>query len=417
MNQSKCNWDQDVDDLNDQMSKNNIKEHVKSEQDDDVKSYKTFEEMNLKRNLLKGIYAYGFQHPSLIQQKGIMELISSRDIIAQSQSGTGKTATFGIGCIQSVDESLKTLQAIIICPTRELAAQIKTVIFELGRFLIKLNIIQCVGGDNVRDNIDEIKSKKPQIIVGTPGRIFDLINRHSIITKHIKTFCLDEADEMLSQGFKSQIHDIFKYMPEDVQACVFSATLSPEIINISKQFLRNPRHILLKKDELTLEGISQFYVEIEKESQKLDVLMELYQELNIAQAIIYVNSKKKCDWLQEVMQNHHFTISSINGQMQQSQRTKVLNEFRSGKTRILITTDLLCRGIDVQQVSIVINFDIPYRHENYIHRIGRSGRFGRKGAAINLIISSQLKDIKYIENYYHTHIHPLPENFNSIIQA
>merc|ERR1739844_450336 len=330
----------------------------------------SFDDMNLKEDLLRGIYAYGFEKPSAIQQRAIVPCCNDRDVIAQAQSGTGKTATFAISVLQNLNTSLKETQSLILAPTRELATQISKVVHALGDYM-NVGLHSCIGGTSVRVDQVELQEKVKHVIVGTPGRVFDLISKKALDTSHIKNFILDEADEMLSRGFKDQIYDVFQYLPSEVQVCLFSATMPVEILNMTKRFMRNPVRILVKKEQLTLEGIRQFYVAVEKEDWKLDTLCDLYETLTITQAIIYCNTRRKVDWLRDQMQERDFTVSCMHGDMDQNQRDIIMREFRSGSSRVLITTDLLARGIDVQQVSLVINFDLPTNRENYIHRIGR----------------------------------------------
>merc|ERR1712149_92943 len=229
------------------------------------------------------------------------------------------------------------------------------------------------------------------------------------------TFVLDEADEMLSRGFKDQIYDIFKTLPPNVQVCLFSATMAPEILELTTKFMRDAVRILVKKDELTLEGIRQFYVAIEKEEWKLDTLCDLYETLTITQAIIYANTRRKVDWLTEKMRERDFTVSAMHGDMDMKEREIIMKEFRSGSSRVLITTDLLARGIDVQQVSLVINYDLPTNLENYIHRIGRSGRFGRKGVSINFLTQDDVRTLRAIEQFYNTQVDEMPMDVADLI--
>jgi len=233
--------------------------------------------------------------------------------------------------------------------------------------------------------------------------------------KSMKLFVLDEADEMLSRGFKDQIYDIFQFLPERVQVCLFSATMPAEILDISEKFMRDPIKILVQKDELTLEGIKQFYIHVEKEDWKFDTLCDLYETLTITQAIIYCNFKRKVDTLTDKMAQRDFTVSSMHGDMDGTQRDNIMKEFRSGSSRVLITTDLLARGIDVQQVSLVINYDLPKNRESYIHRIGRSGRFGRKGVAINFVTDDDIRAMRELEAFYNTQIEEMPMNVADLI--
>jgi len=373
----------------------------------------SFDNMNLRDELLRGIYAYGFEKPSAIQQRGIMPILAGHDTIAQAQSGTGKTATFSISVLQQIDIKNKRIQALILAPTRELAQQIQKVVRALGDFL-QITSHACVGGTLVRDDI-RILGQGVQVVVGTPGRVFDMIQRQVLDLATVAMFVLDEADEMLSRGFKDQIYDVFQHLPQKVQVCLFSATMPEEILDISTRFMRDPIRILVKRDELTLEGIKQFYVAVEKEEWKLETLCDLYETLTITQAIIYCNTRRKVDWLTDKMGQRDFTVSSMHGDMTGQERELVMKEFRSGSTRVLITTDLLARGIDVQQVSLVINFDMPGNRENYIHRIGRSGRFGRKGVSINFVTNDDTRAMREIETFYNTHIDEMPVNVADLI--
>eukprot|EP00042_Codosiga_hollandica_P037580 m.298062 g.298062 ORF g.298062 m.298062 type:complete len:397 (+) comp55173_c0_seq1:48-1238(+) len=368
----------------------------------------SFDDLNLKDELLRGIYAYGFEKPSAIQQRAILPCVKGHDVIAQAQSGTGKTATFTISVLQSIDIAKPTVQALILAPTRELAQQIQKVVLALGDYM-KIDCMACIGGTAVREDIQRL-SQSVQVVVGTPGRVFDMISNRHLAVADIKMFVLDEADEMLSRGFKDQIYDIFRLLPSTTQVVLLSATMPAEVLDVTKKFMRNPIRILVKKEELTLEGIRQFYVAVEKEDWKLDTLCDLYETLTITQAVIFCNTRRKVDWLTEKMHERDFTVSSLHGDMDQAGRDTIMKEFRSGSSRVLITTDLLARGIDVQQVSLVINYDIPTNRENYIHRIGRGGRFGRKGVAINFVTSEDSRALKDIEQFYNTQVDELPKD-------
>jgi translation initiation factor 4A len=373
----------------------------------------SFDDMGLTDDLLRGIYAYGFEKPSAIQQRAIMPILAGNDTIAQAQSGTGKTATFSISILQQIELKLNRTQALILAPTRELATQIRKVLAALGDFL-NVTSHACVGGTLVRDDI-RLLQQGIQVVVGTPGRVYDMINRQALNLKSMKLFVLDEADEMLSRGFKDQIYDIFQFLPEKVQVCLFSATMPREILDISEKFMRDPIKILVQKDELTLEGIKQFYIHVEKEDWKFDTLCDLYETLTITQAIIYCNFKRKVDMLTDKMAQRDFTVSSMHGDMTGGERDVIMKEFRSGSSRVLITTDLLARGIDVQQVSLVINYDLPKNRESYIHRIGRSGRFGRKGVAINFVTDDDIRAMRELEAFYNTQIEEMPMNVADLI--
>ncbi|XP_068684676.1 eukaryotic initiation factor 4A-I-like [Montipora capricornis] len=373
----------------------------------------SFDNMNLKESLLRGIYAYGFEKPSAIQQRAIVPCCKGYDVIAQAQSGTGKTATFSIAILEKIDVSLFACQALVLAPTRELAQQIQKVVMALGDYM-EAKCHACIGGTDVKENMLALE-KGLHTVVGTPGRVYDMISRRSLDPRNIKMFVLDEADEMLSRGFKDQIYDIFRKLPTSVQVILLSATMPADVLEVTKRFMREPVQILVKKEELTLEGIKQFFILVEKEDWKLDTLCDLYETLTITQAVIFLNTRRKVDWLTTKMQERDFTVSSMHGDMDQRERDVIMKEFRSGSSRVLITTDLLARGIDVQQVSLVINYDLPGNRENYIHRIGRGGRFGRKGVAINFVTNEDARSLKDIEQFYHTTIDEMPMNVADLI--
>jgi translation initiation factor 4A len=380
---------------------------------DDYKPVDSFDDLDLNENLLRGIYSYGFEKPSAIQQRGIKPILDGRDTIGQAQSGTGKTAAFVVGALQKIDLNDRMCQALILAPTRELAQQIHKVALALGDYQ-KIKCHSCIGGTSVRDDIDKLKEGQ-HVVVGTPGRVFDMLSKRHFRLESLQLFVMDESDEMLSRGFKDQIYDIFKCLPPNVQVCLFSATMPPEILDLTGKFMRDAVRILVKKDELTLEGIRQFYIAIEKEEWKIDTLCDLYETLTITQAIIYCNTRRKVDYLKDQMEKRDFTISTMHAELDQKERDLIMREFRSGSSRVLISTDLLARGIDVQQVSLVINYDLPSNLENYLHRIGRSGRFGRKGVAINMVTNSDVRAMKDIEKYYHTQIEEMPMDIADMI--
>lgn len=369
--------------------------------------------MGLREELLRGIYGYGFEKPSAIQQRAIVPVIKDRDVIAQAQSGTGKTATFAISILQRLDVSLRECQALILAPTRELAQQIQKVVVALSDYM-NIECHACIGGTNVRDDMRKLESGV-HVVVGTPGRVYDMINRRALRTQHLKMFVLDEADEMLSRGFTDQIYEVFQLLPSGVQVVLLSATMPADVLEVTKRFMRDPVRILVKRDELTLEGIKQFYILVEKEDWKFETLCDLYETLTITQAVIFCNTRRKVDFLTDKMKARNFTVSSMHGDMDQQQRDVIMREFRSGATRVLIATDLLARGIDVQQVSLVINYDLPLNKENYIHRIGRGGRFGRKGVSINFVAAEDVPMMREIEKFYNTTIEEMPMNVADLI--
>ncbi|KAL8160649.1 hypothetical protein V2J09_002186 [Rumex salicifolius] len=378
-----------------------------------VDPIQSFDQMGIKDDLLRGIYAYGFEKPSAIQQRAIEPIIKGRDVIAQAQSGTGKTSMIALTVCQIVDTANREVQALILSPTRELATQTQRTILAIGDY-INIMAHACIGGQSVGEDIRKLESGV-HVVSGTPGRVCDMIKRRTLRTRHIKLLILDESDEMLSRGFKDQIYDVYRYLPPELQVCLISATLPNEILEMTGKFMTDPVRILVKRDELTLEGIKQFFVAVEREDWKFDTLCDLYDTLTITQAVIFCNTKRKVDWLTEKMRSHNFTVSSMHGDMPQKERDAIMKEFRSGETRVLITTDVWARGIDVQQVSLVINYDLPNNRELYIHRIGRSGRFGRKGVAINFVKNDDIKILRDIEQYYSTQIDEMPMNVADLI--
>ncbi|KAI0082406.1 ATP-dependent RNA helicase FAL1 [Panus rudis PR-1116 ss-1] len=373
----------------------------------------TFDDLGLKEDLLRGIYAYNFEKPSAIQQRAILPITQGRDVIAQAQSGTGKTATFSIAMLQSIDVNLRETQALVLSPTRELATQIQSVVLALGDYM-NVQCHACIGGTSIGEDIRKLEYGQ-HIVSGTPGRVFDMIRRRSLRTRNIKMLILDEADELLNKGFKDQIYDVYRYLPPATQVVLLSATLPYDVLEMTTKFMTDPIRILVRRDELTLEGIKQFFVAVEKEDWKFDTLCDLYDTLTITQAVIFCNTRRKVDWLTEKMRAANFTVSSMHGEMVQKERDAIMAEFRSGTSRVLITTDVWARGIDVQQVSLVINYDLPANRENYIHRIGRSGRFGRKGVAINFVTVDDVRILRDIEQYYGTQIDEMPVNAAELI--
>ena len=373
----------------------------------------SFENLNINDELLRGIYAYGFEKPSSIQYKGIPKIVAGKDLIAQSQSGTGKTGSFTIGVLNKIDTSIKKTQYIVIAPTHELANQIYDVFINLSNYM-DVSIVKVIGKTNMQQSRAELQ-KDPQIVIATPGRLLDMINRKYLFTDSIKTLVLDEADEILSHGFMETIYNIIQTVPKTNQICLYSATIPSEILELTDQFMNNPDKILVKSDSLTLEGIQQFYIGLKQYKWKFDVLMDIYNTINVTQSIIYVNSKNVLSNLYDRLSNNDFPVSHIHGDMDRNEREKNLNDFKSGNTRVLLSTDLLSRGIDIQQLSLVINFDLPRSKETYIHRIGRSGRYGRKGVAINFVTDEDMTHMSDIEKFYNTEIKEMPQNLEDYL--
>ena len=376
--------------------------------------YDIFEdpELGLKDEILKGIYNYGFEKPSQIQRVAIKPIIDGKDIVVQSHSGTGKTATFIIGLLQRIDTDLKETQCIIVSNTRELADQTYKVFKALSIYTnITCNL--CIGGDmQYKYSSDNIRE---QVIIGTPGRISDLINKDIINNSQIKLIIIDEADDVLSTSFRKQVKTIFRKIPPNGQVVLISATIPEEMESLFNNIFKpDYLSILVKDDELTLDGITQYYIHLD-EQYKVDALIDLYKFVSIGQAIVYCNKKNRADELKYILMEKSFAVSVLHGDMIQKEREEIMAEFRTGKTRILITTDILSRGIDIQQVSLVINYDMPKYPQTYIHRIGRSGRFGRKGSAINFVTKKERNILSFIQKMYNTEISPLPQNVAEIL--
>lgn len=374
------------------------------------------ENLNLKMSLLRGIYAFGFENPSSVQKKVLYPMTKNRyqkrlkDIIAQAQSGTGKTGAFVIGSLQTINEDVKELQVLILAPTHELAIQTHNVVNKLSHYM-KIESLLLVGGTSVEKNKKDIKEKSPQIIVGTPGRVHDMMRRRYLKVDKINMIILDEADEMLGRGFKDQMYKIFTFMPNEVQIGLFSATLSNDVLELADSFMKHPTKILVKADQLTLQGIAQYYINLSGDEEKFDCIKDIFSAINVSQAIIYCNSVNRVDDLEEAMLSDSFPVKKIHGKMSEGERKKIYKEFKTGGCRVLITSDLFARGIDVQQVSIVINFDIPRNENTYLHRIGRSGRWGRKGIAINFQTRYDVNKLQRFKDFYKTEIREMPSNF------
>jgi len=379
-----------------------------------VPTYDHFDDMGLKEDVLRGVYSYGFERPSTIQQHAIVQVSQGHDLIAQAQSGTGKTGAFTIGLLERIDVSKKAPQVIVLSPTRELARQSNTVINCIGDHLgVRTSL--AIGGS--RTNYDELR--RAHVIVGTPGRTLDLLTKVSNIQRDICLLVVDEADEMLSAGFEEQMYNVFQQLPTKMQVCLFSATMPQQIVDLSEKFMKPDRlHILVKAEEVTLDGIKQFYVDCGREDFKVDVLKDLYETLTVSQTVIFVNSRRKCQWLYDQLEMADFTVSCIHGDMEDSERAAKMQEFRTGASRVLLATNVLARGIDVQQVSLVVNYDLPHGEEgreNYVHRIGRGGRFGRKGVAINFVTQDDVPTLRAIEKFWSCQIDEMPMNVAELI--
>jgi translation initiation factor 4A len=381
-----------------------------------IEKYETFDEMNLREEILRGIYAHGFDKPSPIQKIAIDPIIKRRDMIAQAQSGTGKTGAFTVGSLQIIDFNLLEPQVIVIAPTRELAMQINTVFNQLGSYC-NIKTVTCIGGINARIDEDAFKEGR-HVVVGCPGRIYHMINKGLFKLKHIKQLVIDEADVMLEKGFKEQLYEIFNLgFPQEMKIALFSATLTKDTYTIANQFMKNHVNISVKKEDVNLSGIQQYKIGLIKDEHKFPTLIDLYKFISIKQAIIYCNNKNRVITLAAELNDLKLSMSFVHGDMEQVERNKILSEFRQGMYRILISTDLLARGIDIQQVELVINYDIPLNKENYMHRIGRSGRFGRKGIALNFVTDRDDNQLKDIEAEYNLEISELPSDVSNIFNV
>jgi len=400
-----------VNNENDDKNETNLEEDELFESSYEIKSW---DDIDMDNSILRGIYSHGFEKPSPIQQKAIKPIILKKDIIAQAQSGTGKTAAFTIGALSIIDTDDKNTQVLILSPTRELSLQTSTVVKSIGSLMTGLNVQTFYGGSSYDESNDFLRKNVPHIICGCPGRVYDMLRRNKITNKSIKLIILDEADEMLSTGFKEQIYNIFQYLNTDIQVALFSATLPNHIFPIIKKIMRDPVKICVKAEQLTLEGISQYYVAIDDDRQKYATLKDIFSFITLSQCIIYCNSVKRVADLYEAMCEDGFPVCCIHSNMEKNDRDIAFNEFRNGKSRVLISSNVTARGIDIQQVSTVINFDIPKDIHTYLHRIGRSGRWGRKGVGINFITRRDVTKLKEIETFYACEIKEMPSNIELI---
>ena len=398
-----------------------------------IVAVKSFEMMGLRDDLLRGIYGHGFEKPSAIQARALPAIIgdlssqqdaitstsnpsaSRRDVIAQAQSGTGKTSMIALASCALADPRRPDCQVLILSPTRELATQTERVAGALGEHAA-VRVMAAVGGASAARDARELEGGGKHVVSGTPGRVFDMISRGALKTAKVRTLILDEADELLAAGFRDQIFDIYRRLPASTQTVLVSATLQREVLEMAEKFMAaDPLRILMRRDNLTLEGIRQFSVRVEKEEWKFETLCDLYDSLTISQAVVFCNSRKKVDWLAAQLCRSNFTVSSMHGELPQRERDSVMASFRGGESRVLVTTDVWARGIDVAQVSLVVNYDMPPRREAYLHRIGRSGRFGRKGVAISFATDDDSRVLRAIEQFYKVRIPDLPANVGDLL--
>ena len=373
----------------------------------------TWDSLGLKTNLLRGIYSVGFESPSQIQAQSIPVILTGKDVIAQAQSGTGKTGAFCISTLQKCTND-PTLQAIILAPTRELSSQIHSV-FESLAIHTGISGQLLIGGVSIDKDIKKMQQHTSQVLIGCPGRVLDFLNRKVVSYSSIHLIVLDEADEILSQGFQSQLYNIFQYLTDSVQVVMFSATIKEELHEISNKIMRDPVKLLVKSEMLTLEGISQFYISFQNDQDKIEALKDLYNFISMSQSIIYCNSVKRVVDLYHVMKSSGFPVCCIHSDMDKQDRHNAYHEFKSGKYRVMISSNVTARGIDIQQVSTVINFDLPKCVDTYLHRIGRSGRWGRKGVGINFVTNYDTDKMKEIETHYGTQIKEFPSTYTTLL--
>ena len=362
----------------------------------------TFEELGLCPEIERAVRFMGFEEASPIQTKAIPAIISGKDIIGQAQTGTGKTAAFGIPLLQKIDPKNKKLQAIVLCPTRELAIQVADEIRNLAKYMHGIKILPIYGGQDIVKQIRSLKNGT-QLVIGTPGRVMDHMRRKTVKMDHIHTVVLDEADEMLNMGFRDDIETILSGVPEERQTVLFSATMPKPILEITKKYQNHAELIKVTKKELTVPNIEQFYYEV-KPKNKEEVLSRLLDIYSPNLSVVFCNTKKQVDNLVTALIGRGYFAAGLHGDLKQSQRDRVMQSFRTGKTEILVATDVAARGIDVDDVEAVINYDIPQDIEYYVHRIGRTGRAGRKGRSFTFANSREIYKIREIERVCHTTI-------------
>lgn len=381
---------------------------------EEIPMINSFEEMGLPDNLLRGIYGHGFEKPSAIQSKAIMPMIQGRDILAQAQSGTGKTGTFVIGSLYHVDTTLNKPQVLILTHVRELAEQIYNAARAFGAHM-GIKALWAVGGNPLSKDIQTLEDGC-HFVTGTPGRIYDLVNRGALDLSNIRYLVMDEADVMLEDLFYKQVMCILeKGFPSDVKVALFSATWSDKVIEMANKILQNPVRILMPPAKVKLEGIRQFYINLDRADHKFECICDLYKHLNITQAIIFCNKKQTADMLSEKMGAQGYPLTCLHGDLDKNERQRRMEMFKRGETRVLIATDIISRGIDIQTLSLVINYELPTNVASYIHRIGRAGRYGRKGTTINLLLPEEESMMKQLCDHYELNITPFPNDTSGLV--
>lgn len=361
-----------------------------------------FEEMNLSEEIIRAVKDMGFEEATPIQSQAISIIMEGRDIIGQSQTGTGKTAAFGLPCLEMLDPDDRSLQAVILCPTRELAIQVSEEFRKFLKYKENIKVLPIYGGQPIDRQIAALK-KGVQIIIGTPGRVMDHMRRHTIKMGTVRYVVLDEADEMLDMGFRDDIETIMLKIPEDRQTVMFSATMSDEILDLSKRYMNDPEYIKVTRKELTVPSIEQVYFDV-KEKTKPDALCRVIDMYGPKLSIVFCNTKKRVDEVVEQLQGRGYFAEALHGDLKQPQRDKVMQKFRNGTIEILVATDVAARGIDVDDVDIVFNYDVPQDDEYYVHRIGRTGRAGKSGKAFTFCVGKEIYKLRDIMRYTKTKI-------------
>lgn len=361
-----------------------------------------FEDMNISNEICRAVLDMGFEEATPIQSQAIPVILEGKDIIGQSQTGTGKTAAFGIPLLERINPEDRRLQALILCPTRELAIQVSEEFRKLLKYKDNIRVLPIYGGQPIDRQIAALR-KGTQVVIGTPGRVMDHMRRRTIKAETVQMMVLDEADEMLDMGFREDIETILVKIPEEHQTLLFSATLSPEILDITKRFQKNPEFIKIVRKELTVPNIKQYYFDV-KEKTKLDALCRIIDVYDPKLAMVFCNTKKRVDDLVEMLQGRGYFAEGLHGDLKQAQRDKVMQKFRNGTIEILVATDVAARGIDVDDIDVVFNYDVPQDEEYYVHRIGRTGRAGKAGKAFTFCVGKEIYKLRDIMRYTKTKI-------------
>lgn len=357
----------------------------------------TFEELPLNEKTKRALRDAGYTNPTPIQEQAIPVVLEGKDFIGQSKTGTGKTASYSLPMIEKVDASSKKVQAIVLCPTRELAVQVADEVRKFLKYQEGIKTVAIYGGQSIETQIKMLK-KGVQIVIGTPGRVMDHMRRKTLKLDQVKMCVLDEADEMLNMGFEEDIETILKDVPEERQTVLFSATMNKKIMSITKKYLKNPKKVKIQAEELTVNEIEQISISI-KEAMKSETLMRLIEVYNPQKAIVFCNTKKRVDDLIEVLKQNHFKAEALHGDIKQTQRERIMKRMRNGEFQILVATDVVARGIDIQDVEFVLNYDVPQEEEYYVHRIGRTGRNGNSGKAFTFVVGKEKSKLQSIKKY------------------